>query len=529
MAGPGTFQGLGSIASEFSRGFMQGRVAKLQEHHQQLQEAQQHIENLARLSDIHKNNPSMRETIDTQLEQAIHNMDVMGQKPKQAPKPGSAGGFFSQIKQFFTGPKKPTGQPPNVPPPIGTPAAATTATPAIPTSTPIGPAPVSHDSRTYGDLGDMFGQATRVATPTMETGVMGGRPRLTQPTSAALATPPEMPAVPSPTVGTAGAAPAAMSSPTARLKPPSQIRAEALSAEQTPKYHYYEPFRVQMRQQQMATESMDEALGMADAVLERSPHIKTFADATADPQIGSTFRQLMDYADRLEGSGLIEKGYAKAWKENRFPDTRPGGEIKPAVTLEDKVERGIATPQDREQWMKNIEDKAKAGIKLSPEEQSYQSAYYQLIRPTEQGGRGMTPLQAHEHLTRLKQAVQQPRKELKETRNPRTQQLEYAWITEGSNTPQYTGVPAKAEFDLRTLRTTQPQYANLGTPEKPNLVAIGSTSDYDPALIINALQRGDIDDQTARLLTQGMMDKTAVGRVNDFLDKNKTNPFGPPQ
>lgn len=518
MPGSGVAQSIGSIASEFSKGFMQGRIAKMQEHHTSLQEKQQHIENLAHLSDMHKNNPSMRETIDSQLEAAIHDMESHADGKNKPQKPGGAGGLFSTIRQFFTGggPKpQATARPES---PVASAISSSSAAPAPGTAavaTPVGPAPVSPNSRTFGSLGDMFGQATQ--TPPMSAAVTGGMPRMGRPENPALATPPDLPPVPSPTATAATPAQPAAAPGVSRLQlpTPSQIHAQSLKSQQTPKYKYYDPALVSQQDKETASEALDEALGMAEAVLQRNPHIQTYAQAVSDPNIGPSFRQIMDYAQRLEGSGYIEKGYADAWK-TRFPDIRDP-KWQPE-TLEQKVDRGTATFEERQQHMENIRAKHNANVALSPKEQSYKSAYDQLIAA------GKKPADAFAELERMSNAPQQPRTEIVVTRNPQTGQNEYVRITEGKQGGQFTGVPAKNDFDLRTLQRT--------TTIFDRGMAVGQKIDFDPALVINAARRGDVDPAGVRLVADEMTDPAAKAKVQEFLNtwggasgQNPTNPF----
>lgn len=379
----------------------------------------------------------------------------------------------------------------------------------------MGPAPVSPDSHTFGNIGEMFGQATQA--PTMSAGVTGGMPRFQRPASPSMGAPAELPQVPSPTGAAPTATPATGAAPggAPRFPTPSEIHAQTLKQQQTPKYHYYDPTLVSEHDKAVASETLDEALGMADAALQHNPHIQTFAQAISDPNIGPTFRQLMDYAQRLEGSGLIEKGYADEWKKTRFPDIRDP-KYQPD-TLEDKINRGTASFNERELWRKNIEDKKAAGIVLTPKETSYKAAYDQLIAG------GKTPTQAYAELERYSNTPPQPGRDLVTTRNPRSGQNEYAWIVQGQ-TPQFTGVPAKNDFDLRTLQRTTTQF-DRGFP-------VGQKVDFDPALVINAARRGDIDPAVVRLIVDEMADPASKSKVQEFLTtwggasgQSPANPF----
>lgn len=542
MAGYGGFQSLGEVARQFSQGFLQGRGVKRQEHEQDLQAQQRHIDNLSKLSEIHKNNPSMRETIDTQIEQAVQNLEASSNgQARKPPKEGSASSIFGGIRKLFSQnqPKTQTGTDWQ----SMMPEADKESTGVAPT--PSGPPPAEAGSHTYGDLGDYFGQATRTPSqPQMETPATGSMPHIQthpqmrqampempQPPTAENAQPQTqvatpktdvqaypMPATPNTPAGAQPQGPRAGGSPSG-LPSPTQIRQQALTAESTPKYGYYDPSKVSMRANSQASDALDEALGMADALLDHHSDVKTFGAAVSHAEFGPEFKKLVDYAQRMEGSGLIEKGYVDNWLKTRFEDMRPGYQHPPAaipkenMTLEQKVEHNVATPEEFDQYMSIIHQKASQqhiNGPLTPLEQGYKNADDALA------AKGIGPVERRAQLMRQDNAPQKPTRELKAIPNPRTGVNEWAWITEGTNVPEFTGQRSPEQFDIGRLKTS----STIMVPAAPgssSLVA-KTISDWNPVETSKALKNGQITSGDVQMILQGMQDPAAKATLQDFLD-----------
>lgn len=518
----GALQSLGSIAGEFSKGFMQGRQMRDQQSLRDREEKSQHVDRLFRLSD-QVQDPRMKETL---LGQAMDLMNQLesGKVQKQPKKPG----IGSMLGNWLGFGKKQTPDAASGPSPFGPYPAEGAPTVPSPNPTELGPKRVSEDSNTFGSLGTLFApQKTEMqpefglkgnmfAPQTTETAPSHGQPLTSfvkPPSTSAMAQAPKMtnvPELPRPpqATGTTASAPGfAMSIPPRQT--PSDIVNQSRQANTTPRFGFYDPNQVSASARSQASEHMDELLGVMDAYLDHNPQINTFAQATADPNFGSSFRQAMDQVGQLEGSGLLEKDTLERWKQNRFVDARPAAN---RYGLDDKWKDGTLTPEERALYVKQMKDKAVAEHVPGYQEQTFDS----LIKG-ENGKPGMSPMQAYTKMQEVERTPRQPERRLESILNKNTGLNEYAWITEGQSQPEMTGLQSTTQFDLAQLREPRTTFQN-GIPMETRQA-------WSPIKVREAAKRNQIDANAIKLIIQEIKTSDPTGAA--MLERYLQNPLAP--
>lgn len=508
-------QSIGEAARGFASGFMQARMLKQQREMQALQQKADMADRLLQASrEIQE--PTMREAV---YGQGLRLMqEVMGEaegssKKKSKSGGGGVGGFFSSL--FGLGKKDEEG---------GAEAAAQpSALPQLERPPDVGPAAVSPGSQTFGDISEMLGPALArggaTTAPNVDAPAAAAKPGMM--TQVELPKPPAMDeaaAAAMPNVAAASQTPAASPPTTARpqFQTALQLKQQARTATQSPKYGFRDEAKENAMAQQQAYELIEEMRGGLDAFLERTPAQETLDQALAMPEIGTVVRDAMNAMTQYEAEGYLPKGYKDDWLMATFPtDPRFGYKAPEApkiATLEDKVAQNTATPEERAQYLANIEAKAKAGQTPSAQEQAYKAAYDEKIK------RGVTPEVAHREMATAGQAPRDPHRQVIQTVNPATGLTEFALFTEGRPL-QFIGQAPKSDFNPRTLMTQMPGSTTYG-PDG-TLIQRGGGLEFNPELILAALDRGDIDQKYAETLLGAIQDAPTKARLEQML----RNPF----
>jgi hypothetical protein len=385
---------LGSIASEFSKGFLQGRLLTAQK---AIQAHQQNLEDIKALSegaDRFKDNPALQEQYLSQLHDALGKLPKPPKTATGSPTDAGSGGIMDFFKSMFAGKK--TAQSQQVAP--GTPGVGPTAPPAPPSLSPNSP-----DSFTFGAPGASM-------TPSPSAGMAAPAPSAESPAFAGgpgLPQGPGLGPVPAPghVLGPNGtpapaAAPAVGFGVDTNL--PTPYEAQVFGKEnwyKDPQYGFVDPKTGQATKPQFAHSPTAEAamahryayshahtaLNALDQHIESYNNanpgnaIETEADMLSSPLAGE-YKHVSEGIRSYEREGLVpgsgqqgEKGTLDQWRSTAFEDARPNydkaqHQRDKAIRINSKPD-AVITPSERN-WLNGYKATLKMDRegKMSPEE-----------------------------------------------------------------------------------------------------------------------------------------------------------------
>jgi hypothetical protein len=303
--------------------------ARLQSSQLALQQHAQHLQDLQAYNETLKGMPP-----EVQSAYVGHGLDLLDaldkrigtQKVVADQQKTGGGGISGFFKSMFS--RKPAQAP----------ASATPGPTAIPTP-PASPTlqPISPDSMTHGDLGEMMGRAT-AAQPLTSAPVSGGPAIPNPPTEAQPQAAAELSNLSAQSTPTAPPA-AATTAPVQHDFMPSPmnlllgsrdvIRRPDGSVALSPQGQPMHTVPIPRYAAQHAQEATQTALTQFEQALQKRPDLNTLDAIYADPQFGPAFAHITSGIQGYEntevapGQTFVPKGTLEQWKM-RFPDARPG-------------------------------------------------------------------------------------------------------------------------------------------------------------------------------------------------------------